>query len=323
MSEKFSWYPGHMKKALEAISEEIKSATAFIFVLDSRCPFSSLNPSLEKITGKKPVLYVLNKSDLASAGITQEWIHRFEQEGRQVITLSCKSRSGRKSLLAALRHFREISRKTGKNKILGNTMRVIIMGVPNSGKSSIINILSPTASVKTGKKPGLTRGKQWLKIGDDNEILDSPGIMPPRMDHIDTGWVLGATGAIKQEILPIEYVASKFLAYLAKRDLFPEAVFPANYNRKELQDLIEEAERTAEKPKPPRSGKQIIDEIPDIHAISGSAHLQQAITAIIEDFATKRGFFIKGSEPDGEKASLQILKMFREGKLGKISLETP
>jgi ribosome biogenesis GTPase A len=322
MSTKFSWYPGHMKKALESLSTEFKSATAFIFVLDARCPYSSLNPSLERITKNKPVLFVLNKADLASARITNEWIERMELEGKQVITLSCKDRSGRKNLLAALRHFKELSKKQGANKILGSVMRVIIMGVPNSGKSSIINILSPKASVKTGKKPGLTRGKQWLKIGDDNEILDSPGIMPPRMDHPDTGWILGATGAIRQEVIPIEYVASKFLAYLAEHNLFPEPIFPANFQKDELQMLISEVKKLTKAGRPARSEKKA-DEIDDLAAIYGSGKLQEAINALLSAFAVKRGFFIKGSEPDLEKTSLQILKMFREGRLGRISLETP
>jgi ribosome biogenesis GTPase A len=279
MSLKFSWFPGHMQKTLRKLREEEKMVSMVIMVLDARCPRSSRNPNLEMIFERKPVLYVLNKEDLASIRITRQWTEHFEKEGLNVMTLSARTGTGQKKLIKAIKDQRKnfIKNNTGYRKT--SVFRILVAGIPNVGKSSIINMLSPRKSVKTGKKPGITLGAQWLKIEEGLEVLDSPGVMVPRMDLADTPWILGTTAAIKQEILPVEQVACKFIEYLLKKNIFPKDLLP--------------------------------DEVPDNPE------------KIIEELAFARGFVDKGGVPDIAKTSLHLLKIFREGRMGRVSLESP
>jgi len=276
---KFSWFPGHMQKTMRKLREEEKMASLILVVLDARCPLSSRNPSLESIFSGKPIIYILNKADLASVNITELWLKQFKADGVEAVALSCKTGTGRKKLFRLIDKYREKHEKERSVRRRSTVFRIVVIGIPNSGKSSVINLLSPDKSVKTGKKPGLTRGNQWLKVKDGVEVLDSPGVMPPRMDMEDTPWILGTTAAIKQEILPAIKIASGFITYLLKNNLFPE-------------NLI--------------NGK--IPSNPE---------------NIIKIIARERGFLRKGGIPDLEQASLHLLKIYREGKIGRISLEKP
>jgi ribosome biogenesis GTPase A len=279
MSLKFSWFPGHMQKTLRKLREEEKMVSMVIMVLDARCPRSSRNPNLESIFERKPILYVINKEDLASVKITKQWIEHFEKEGLKIITLSARTGTGRKKLVNAIKEQRKNFVKNNPGYRKTAVFRILVAGIPNVGKSSIINMLSPRKSVKTGKKPGITLGAQWLKIEEGLEVLDSPGVMVPRMDLADTPWILGAVAAIKQEILPVEQVACKFVEYLLKKNIFPKDLLP--------------------------------DKAPDDPE------------KILEELAFARGFVDKGGVPDIAKTSLHLLKIFREGRMGRLSLESP
>jgi ribosome biogenesis GTPase A len=279
MSLKFSWFPGHMQKTLRKLQEEEKMVSMVLMVLDSRCPRSSRNPNLENIFRRKPILYIMNKEDLASIRITRQWMEHLSSEGLNVLSLSARAGTGRRKLLKAIKDERKEFAKKVHRQVRASVFRILVAGIPNVGKSSIINMLSPQKSVRTGKKPGITLGAQWLKIEDGLEVLDSPGVMVPRMDLADTPWILGATAAIKQEILPIEQVAYKFVEYLLKKDIFPKDLLPDE-----------------------------ISDNPD---------------NVLESLAFARGFVDRGGTPDIEKTSLHLLKIFREGRLGRISLEAP
>lgn len=279
MSINFSWFPGHMQTALRSLSKEVKPASMVLMVLDARCPHSSRNPSLESLFSDKPIIYVLNKADLASVNITNRWAAHFESKKMPAIPISCKTNQGARKLLKSIKLEAGKFEKTRKAKRRATVFRIITVGIPNSGKSSLINLLSPQKTVKTGKKPGLTRGKQWLRIKPGIEILDSPGVMPPRMDDPDTGWILGSVGAIKTEIMPVEQVALKLIEFLKEKNLLPANLF-------------------------------------------GDEPIERPVDAL-KRIICSRGFIKKGGEPEWDKAAVQVLKLFREGKMGRISLESP
>lgn len=274
-----NWFPGHMKAALEKLEKEKKSASAILIVLDARCPESSRNVKLEsKFRGKK-IIHVLNKVDLASVKITRRWISHFKRNHNTVVSLSCSTGYGKKNLFKILKKWKGEIEKKGAKKSRFSIFKLIVVGIPNTGKSSVINLLSPEKSVKTGKKPGITRGKQWLRVSPGMEILDSPGIMPPRLDLGDSVWKLGAIGAIKLEALPIENVACQLIDFLMDKRLFPV--------------------------------KLVRDCLPDDPA------------EVLTQVALRAGMLKKDGVPDRQRAASYVLKKFREGKLGRISLETP
>lgn len=331
MNTKFSWFPGHMKKAIDALSDEVKGSSAVIVVLDSRCPDSSFNPLLEKLFRNKPVVYVLNKVEMSSVKISQDWIAYFEKIERPAVLISCKTGEGKKKLVKILEGISSEFFKTHRKKYISPTFRLMVIGVPNTGKSSVINLLSPQKTVKTGKKPGLTRGKQWLKIKPGMEVLDSPGISPPRMDNPETGWILGTIAAIKQEILPVEEVAGELIRFFIKKKIFPEALFVEGKpsltytapdsslsSRISGETAFDHISENSDNRKEDCGDREMGVSEDDSPVIS-----QESINIIISNFAKSRGFLGKGGETDREKASLQILKLFREGKFGRISLESP
>ncbi len=267
---KFSWYPGHMKVTLDKLAEERKASSVVLVILDARCPEASRNPSLEKIFKGKKIIYVLNKSDLAEEDVTGKWVKYFRKMGYTSVFVSCKTCEGREKLIFTLKNIQQKRKK-------GGIFRIVVVGIPNTGKSSVINMLSQKNSAKVGKKPGLTRGKQWLKISHNIEILDSPGVMIPRLEG-DSPWMLGAIGAIKQEVMPVEEVAEKLVEYVVNKGIWLDGI-DNMYNKKPLD--------------------------------------------IIEEIGKRRGLLKKGGIVDLEKASIFVLKMFREGKMGRISLQTP
>ena len=328
---------------MDALSEEVKGSSAVIVVLDSRCPDSSFNPLLEKLFVNKPIVYVLNKVEMSSVKISQDWLAFFDKIGRPAVLVSCKTGEGKKKLVKMLEKISTEYFKTHRKKYISPTFKLMVIGVPNTGKSSVINLLSPQKTVKTGKKPGLTRGKQWLKIKPGMEVLDSPGISPPRMDGPDTGWILGTIAAIKQEILPVEEVAGELIKFFISKNIFPEALFVEGKPNLDFCNSTSVPLDNEDKPVTDENSPSdaILTEGPELRDedIDDSKNndddrndkkskdteqiSQDAINSILSDFARSRGFLARGGETDREKASLQILKLFREGKFGRISLESP
>ncbi len=264
----FQWYPGHMTKAKRMMEENIKLIDIVIEVLDARIPMSSRNPDIDTLGKNKSRLILLNKSDLADEKINQ------------VVKLACKEKIER-------------DRKRG---ILNRPVRAMVAGIPNVGKSTFINSYAKKACTKTGNKPGVTKGKQWIKLGKEIELLDTPGILWPKFEDQTAGFRLALTGSINDDILNVEELAVEFLKFM--KEAYP-GVIEERYNIKE--DSIKEK---------------------DLKKIDG-IETSENIVYNIEQIAKVRGCLLKGGSYDIKKASRQLIDDFRSGKLGRITLDTP
>ena len=194
MIENINWYPGHMKKTRELIQENLKMVDLVVEVIDARIPCSSRNPIIDQLVGDKKRIIILNKSDLADAEENKAWSEFFKQEGNLVLAMNCMSGMGANQLIRLLEKIRDDKNKDAARK---KPLRMMIVGVPNVGKSSLINRLTGKKSAKTGNKPGVTRGKQWLNLGNDMQLLDTPGILWPKFEDPEVGLNLAFCGAIK------------------------------------------------------------------------------------------------------------------------------
>ena len=203
---KINWYPGHMAKTMRLISAEIRNVEAVAEIIDARIPFSSQNPNLRRICGRKPRFFVLNKADLADEEMTREWIRFFSSKGYGAISLNGKKSTEKKKLIAALDSFvDEHVRKRANEK-----PRIMFVGVPNVGKSTVINMIMGQNIAKVENRPGVTRGKQWLSA-EKFELLDMPGVLWEKFTDMKTAYNLAYTGAIKDDVFDMEAVASSLL----------------------------------------------------------------------------------------------------------------
>lgn len=237
MIENINWYPGHMKKTRELIQENLKMVDLVVEVIDARIPSSSRNPIIDQLVGDKKRIIVLNKSDLADAEENKAWSEFFKQEGNLVLAMNCMSGQGANQLIRLLEKIRDEKNKDAARK---KPLRMMIVGVPNVGKSSLINRLTGKKSAKTGNKPGVTRGKQWLNLGNDMQLLDTPGILWPKFEDPEVGLNLAFCGAIKDEILDIATLCLELIKVLQVR--YPELLM----ERYKLTELGETALDTME-----------------------------------------------------------------------------
>lgn len=293
------WYPGHMTKAKRNIQADMKLVDLVIEILDSRIPVSTQNPDIRKITNGKKRLILLNKADLADPAITGLWIEEFRNDGCEAIAMDSRGRVGlqlfRKSIekLSAEKKAKDIKRgMTGDRAV-----KAMVLGIPNVGKSTLINTLTGKVTAKTGNKPGVTKGNQWVNAGSDLLLLDTPGVLWPRFEDKRTGYNLAATGAINDDILDLSDV-SMFLT----RELLDgyRSIF---FERYSITD--EELEN------------ELNNDDTDIPGLDTES------LAVLRLVAKKRSCIKKGAQPDYEKASKLLLDDFRSGKMGKISLERP
>lgn len=220
MMKPIQWFPGHMAKARRQVTEKLNLVDIVIELLDARLPLSSRNPMINEIVKEKPRLILLTKSDLADEQITKEWITYFAEQGTRVLAIDAQSGKGVNQIvphceriLAPLFAMRE------KKGIQSRKFRVMVLGIPNVGKSTIINRLAKRNATVTGDRPGITKAQQWIRVGQTMEILDTPGILWPKFDDPKVGMRLAISGAIKGEILPIDEVALDALAFLT--DCYP------------------------------------------------------------------------------------------------------
>ncbi len=215
--QNLQWYPGHMAKTRRLIEENLKMIDVVVEILDARIPYSGRNPHFDDIIKNKPRLLVMNKSDLADKTLTDKWISWYKSEGLRVIPISCTTGAGVNKVINEAQAL--IQHKIDKDKEKGRTrtLKIMMVGIPNVGKSSLINRLVGKASTKTGDKPGVTRGKQWIRLKGNVELLDTPGILSPKFDNQEVAKRLAYTGAIKDEIMNIELLAYDLCALLAKR----------------------------------------------------------------------------------------------------------
>ncbi len=279
------WYPGHMTKTRRRMAEHIKNVDLVCELADARIPQVSRNPEMEEIAAGKPRLMILNRIDLADPACTRAWAAYFRAQGFQVLEADSRSGQGTAKFAAAVRE--ALAGKIQQWQERGQTgraARVMVVGIPNVGKSTFINRILGRKAARAADKPGVTRGSQWFKVEGGVDLLDTPGILWPRFDDERTGILLAVTGAVKDDILDTETLACKLFELLAARA--PEAI---------------------------RTRYRV--EIPEESDFLGYTLLEQA--------GRRRGFLISGGEVDTERMARILLDEFRGGVLGRITLETP
>ena len=285
------WYPGHMAKTRRMIGERLRQVDAVCEILDARIPVSSRNPDVEELTAGKPRLIVLNRADQADVSATTRWGDYFRARGYAVLVTDAKSGRGAGKFAAAVRGLLAEKLKAYADKgQSGRVIRVMVLGIPNVGKSTFINRIAGRNVAKAEDRPGVTRAGQWIPVDKQLELLDTPGILWPKFDDEATGLRLAFTGAVKDEILDAETLGCHFMAYMA--ELAPESLTSA-YKLPALP-LREASEDT----------------------IAYGYRLLQAA-------GRKRGFLISGGEIDTERMARILLDEYRAGKLGRLTLELP
>lgn len=211
------WFPGHMTKARRMMSDNLGLIDAVCEIVDARIPVSSRNPDLDDIAGGKPRLIILNRTDQADPLVTKAWAAYFKSQGHNIIETDSKNGKGTKAFAPAVRTLlKDKLRAYAEKGQVGRVVRVMIVGIPNVGKSSFINRIAGRRATATADRPGVTRGKQWIKIANDLELLDTPGILWPKFDNQTVGEHLAFTGAVKDDILDREALASNLMLLLAE-----------------------------------------------------------------------------------------------------------
>lgn len=285
MTEKLNiqWFPGHMTKAQRMIEENMKLVDAVCEIIDARIPYSSRNPDIDRLAGTKPRLVILNRVDQADPVITALWRGYFRSQGLAVLETDCKSGKGISSFPVAIRGILKdkIEFLAAKGQAT-RTLRAMVLGIPNVGKSTFINRVAKRKAAKASDKPGVTRGKQWITIDSELELLDTPGILWPRFDSQTVGECLAFTGAIRDEIIDRETLAANLMVKL--RELYPQSI----------------EKRYKFMPAPAANGYELLEEA-----------------------AKKRGFILSKGEYDLSRMAVILLDEFRDGRLGRISLERP
>ena len=285
------WYPGHMTKTRRMMEENISLVDIVIELVDARIPYSSKNPDLDTLAKNKHRILLLNKCDLADERATDIWQEYFEKQGFRVIRINALKGNGLGEVTETARSL--MKEKIEKLKARGRInvpIRSMIVGIPNVGKSTFINKYVGKVTAKTGDKPGVTRGKQWIKLKKDFELLDTPGILWPKFDDQSVGMNLAYTGAVKDDILDVETLGCHLMAYLGEH--YPDAL-------KTAYKLSALPEREAEE-----------------NDIAYGYRLLEAA-------GKKRGFLISGGEVDTERMAKILLDEFRSAKLGRFTLELP
>ena len=277
----FQWYPGHMTKAKRMMQENIKLIDIVVELVDARIPYSSKNPDIDELARNKSRLIILNKVDLADPEATAKWEQYYKEKGFFVANVNSQKGSGVKEVKRlieeACKEKRERDRKRG---ILNRPVRAMVAGIPNVGKSTFINSFAGKACAKTGNKPGVTKGKQWIRLNKTLELLDTPGILWPKFEDQEVGKRLAFIGSIKDEILNLEELSLELLDYI--RTNYP-GLLNTRYG-------IEE---------------------------------EGTPVSLLEAVADKRKCLIRGQEIDYAKAAGIVMEEFRNGKIGRITLEFP
>ena len=282
----FQWYPGHMTKAKRQMQEDIKLIDLVIELVDARIPLSSRNPDIDELGKNKSRLILMNKSDLADEAVSKAWADFFKQKGYYVVSLDSRSKAGMKNVTnVVMEACKEKIERDRKRGIKNRPVRAMVVGIPNVGKSTFINSYAGKACAKTGNKPGVTKGKQWIRLNKNVELLDTPGILWPKFEDQMVGLRLALIGSIKDEILNIDELSLELIKILVEN--YP-GVLSERYSMEE-SPLKEDAEPVE----------------------------------ILKQIAENRKCISKGNELDYSKAAALVIEEFRSGKLGKITLERP
>ena len=232
----FQWYPGHMTKARRMMQENIKLIDLIIELVDARVPLSSRNPDIDELGKNKARLILLNKADLAEDRRNDEWMEYFKKQGYSVVKVNSKKGGGIKSIQSVIQEAcKEKMERDRKRGILNRPVRAMVVGIPNVGKSTFINALAGKACAKTGNKPGVTKGKQWIRLNKNVELLDTPGILWPKFEDQEVGIRLAFVGSIKDDILNMEELALTLIGYLKEK--YP-GVLNARYEVSEEEENL-------------------------------------------------------------------------------------
>lgn len=277
----FQWYPGHMTKAKRMMQENIKLIDLVIELVDARAPLASRNPDIDELGRNKSRLILLNKADLAEDRRNEEWIKYFENQGFFCVKVNSKKGGGLKSVQNVIQEScKEKILRDKKRGILNRPVRAMVVGIPNVGKSTFINSLAGKAAAKTGNRPGVTKGKQWIRLNKQVELLDTPGILWPKFEDQSVGLKLAFIGSMKDEILNVEELGAEFIRFVC-RD-YPGAL----------------------------ADKYAIEENKDAYLC-------------LKEIAESRHCLVRGNELDTEKAAGLLMDDFRNGRLGRMTLEYP
>lgn len=272
------WFPGHMTKAMRMMEESVGVCDGIIYVLDARCPASSYNKNLKKTFGSRPVLHVLNKCDLADAKLTESFVKLMRSRGAACIKLNAVNANSRRDITGAISALIAEKQSAGLAKGYSRIFRFMVCGVPNTGKSTLINLLSREKRAATGDKAGVTRGKQWIRC-DGFELLDTPGTTPPAFENQTFAARLAFVGSLNDDILDVDDVALALLGELAQK--YPQALGE-------------------------RYGVAVGEPI-----------------EMLEGVCRRRGFVLRGGEPDYERGERAVIDDFRKGRLGPVTLDSP
>ena len=289
-----NWYPGNMAKTRRQIEDDLRIIDIVIELLDSRIPISSQNPDIASITKGKKKIIVLNKSDLADEKQNKAWIQYFENKGIPAVLTDSNSGKGIDLCIRKIENIMNVELQTQANKgRVGRKIRAMILGIPNVGKSSFINRISKRTTAGVGNKPGVTKQKQWIRINEKIELLDTPGVLWPKFKSEEVALNLAFTGTIKEEILErvdIAYYLTKFLIENYKEKLCERYKITKEYIEEKLQQEQPENENIYE---------------------------------IMLEIGRKRGCIISGGNIDEEKTARILLDEFKNGIIGKITIEKP
>lgn len=276
------WYPGHMARARRLLKENLKLVDVVIELLDARIPSSSRNPDIKVIAGEKPRLVVFNKSDLADPAATKSWRDFLSAAGYKSVAVDSLQGRGVREVPALVQKLAEPKMSSlvasGRRR---RAIRCMVLGIPNVGKSFFINRLVGQKAAKTGDKPGVTRGQQWIRLADNLELLDTPGILWPKLEDKEAAFRLAVTGAIKEEVFDVYAVSVRLAAWLAGHH-------PEKLRERYRLDVL------------PAAGEELLNEI-----------------------GAKRGYYRAGGVVDRSRTASMLLKEFREGKLGCITMDLP
>lgn len=277
------WFPGHMAKTLRMMEQEIQNVDASLVLLDARIPLSSLNPEIERITSRKPKVYVLNKADLADPSVTEEWIHYFHVADAGCVAISAKQKDGTKAVKTAIeKELADLLTRRQVRGMGGAKTQVMLCGIPNVGKSTFINTFAGSVRAKAADRPGVTKGKQWVST-ETFDLLDMPGVLWKKFDSKTTASNLAFIGSIKDDILDVEELAMNLLDEVRRN--YPELV--------QRRYKLDATDLTL----PPYE--------------------------LMETIGRKRGLLIRGGEVNTERCAIMLVDEFRACKWGRISLERP
>ncbi len=277
----FQWYPGHMTKAKRMMQEDIKLIDLVIELVDARIPISSRNPDIDELGKNKARLILLNKSDLAEEKQNDAWVEYFKNKGFAVVKVNSRQGGGIKSIQGVIQEAcKEKIERDRKRGILNRPVRAMVVGIPNVGKSTFINSFAGKACAKTGNKPGVTKGKQWIRLNKNVELLDTPGILWPKFEDQTVGLRLAFIGSIKDDLINVEELAAELIRFLKEKYA---GVLAEKYSIEEVEDPYK----------------------------------------CLESIAASRHCLLKGNELDTVKAATLLIDDFRNGRLGRLTLEYP